>query len=83
MNVAIIGAGLIGAKRADAIVQNYDLKLICDIDSKKGEELAKKYDTDFCSDYNEAVGHYGIEVVIVATTNKFLTPISVACLNAD
>ena len=82
MNVAIIGAGLIGAKRADAVVQNSDLKLICDVDSKRSEELAAKHDASFCADYNEAVNHNVIDAVIVATTNKFLTPISVACLNA-
>jgi len=82
MNVAIIGAGLIGTKRADAVVQNSVLKLVCDIDSKRGEELAKKYDATFCSDYKEVVIHDEIDAVIVSTTNKFLTPISVACLNA-
>ena len=82
MNVAIIGAGLIGAKRAGAVVKNSDLKLVCDLDSKRAEELAKKYDADFCTHYNEVVNHNGIDTVIVATTNKFLTSISVASLNA-
>ena len=82
MNVAIIGAGLIGAKRAGAIIQNSDLKLICDIDLKRAKELANKYDTDFCADYNEVVYHNEIDIVIVATTNKFLSQISIDCLYA-
>ena len=81
MNVAIIGAGFIGAKRAESVVQNSDLKLVCDVDSKRGGELAAKHDTSFCTDYNEVVSHNGIEVVIVATINKFLAPISVASLS--
>ena len=82
MKVAIIGAGLIGTKRADAVIQDSDLKLICDIDLKRSEELAAKYNTAFCTDYNEVTNYNGIDIVIVATINKFLAPISVACLNA-
>ena len=82
MKVAIIGAGLIGAKRADAVVHDSNLNLICDVDYKRAEELANKYEADFCTDYNEVVSHNGIDTVIVATINKFSTQISVDCLNA-
>ena len=82
MNVAIIGAGLIGTKRAGAVVKNSDLKLVCDLDSKRAEELAEKYKSDFCLDYNEIVSYDDINTVIVATTNEYLAPISVASLRA-
>ena len=82
MNVVIIGAGLIGAKRADAVVQNSDLKLVCDVDTKKAEKLASKYDAAFCVDYNDALSYNEIDIVIVATINKLLLPISVASLKA-
>jgi len=83
MKVAIVGAGLIGAKRAEAVIQVSDLKLICDVDSKKVKDLSDNYNVAFCTGYKEVVNDNRIEVVIVATTNKFLTPISVASLNAD
>ena len=42
----------------------------------KAEEFAAKHDTTFCENYNKVVNHNGIDTVIVATTNKFLTQIS-------
>ena len=75
MNVAIIGAGFIGFKRAKAVIQQSSLKLVCDVDIKRAKELASKYDMPFCIDYNEVMSHNEIDIVIVATINQYLTPI--------
>ena len=82
MNVAIIGAGLIGAKRAEVVVKNSNLKIICDVDSSRAKTIAKKHTSAFCFDYKEVINQDAIDAVIVATTNEYLAPISVASLNA-
>ena len=82
MKVAIIGAGLIGSKRADAVVLDSNLIYICDVDTRKGGDLAKKHSSTFVKDYRKVLSQDSVDVVIVATTNKYLAQISVESLNA-
>ncbi|MBF0301165.1 MAG: Gfo/Idh/MocA family oxidoreductase [Oligoflexia bacterium] len=88
-NVAIIGAGLIGNKRAKALLQipNVKIKAVCD----KNIELAqafKKMDDNICvyGSYDDLLNskvqkELGLNLAIVATTNNLLTPITLQALN--
>lgn len=84
MNVAIVGAGLIGHKRAKTLGQKHRLLAVADLDLGRAERLAQ----DFAgcrsfSDWRPAVEFPGVELVIVATTNNMLTPVSLAALALD
>lgn len=81
-NVAIIGAGLIGRKRAVALSKfnNCILKVIVDIDKTKAEALAKDFGGEVETDWQRVVSRSDIDIVIIATVNKFIVPISKASL---
>lgn len=75
MNVAIIGCGLIGRKRALAL--DCDDKLIACCDSNK--DLSKKLASEFSclpfSDYHDLLSQINCDSVIVAVVNKFMCDI--------
>ena len=81
-NVGIIGAGLIGKKRAAALNKLDDCRLTVtvDINKKKAESLAKEFGGETESDWRQVIKRKDIDVVIVSTFNKFLAPISIASL---
>lgn len=81
-NVAIIGAGLIGRKRAVALKKIVDCKLrvTVDINEDAAKSLASEFGGEVETDWEKVVIRSDINVVIVATYNKYLTPISVAAL---
>ncbi|HGE72465.1 TPA: Gfo/Idh/MocA family oxidoreductase [Candidatus Poribacteria bacterium] len=83
ISVGIIGAGLIGRKRAMALPKfdNCKLKVVVDVDRKRAEELAAEFGTESETDWGKVVRRKDIDVIIVATYNKYLMPISVAALN--
>ncbi len=76
MNIAIIGAGLIGRKRAQALPKNIKLSIICDIDKKKGEQFAQDFNCSFETDWRETIKNPNIKALIISTTNKYLSIIA-------
>lgn len=81
-NVGIIGAGLVGKKRAAALKKFDDCRLIvtADINKNKAESLAKEFGGEVESDWHQVIKRNDIDIVIVATFNKLLAPICVASL---
>lgn len=82
LNVAIIGAGLIGAKRAEAIRTTGTGKLItvADVDLARAAALAQKYGAAASSDWKAVVARGDIQAVVVAVPNAFAAPIVLAAL---
>ncbi len=82
LNIGIVGAGLIGGKRAEAIVRTKKGKLVAvaDPDVKRGEALAGKYGVEFISDWKWLVSQKDIDAVIVAVPNAFAAPIVLGAL---
>ena len=82
LKVAIIGAGLVGNKRAKVIkdLNKEELVLVADIDKEKAENFAETYNCQFTTSWQEAVRRKDIDIVIVATPNNFLARISIAAL---
>ena len=80
MNVAIVGCGLIGQKRAKALPER-SLVICADSNLPRAEQLARNY-LDCCatSDWRSAVGRSDVNVVIVATPNNLLTEIATAAI---
>ncbi len=80
INIAIIGAGLIGRKRAGALPKEIKIKTVCDLNEDIGRKLAEDFGAKYEKDFNKAISDSEIQAVIVATTNNFLTPIGVAAI---
>ncbi len=82
LKVAIVGCGLIGGKRARAL-EGARLVAAADLDLVRAERLAA--DHPGCSaseDVSGTVARADVDVVIVATTNEALAPITRAALQA-
>lgn len=82
MNVAIVGCGLIGQKRARALA-GAKLSLCCDAIAARAEALARTApDCRATTDWREAATAAGIDIIIVATTHDQLAPIAAAAAGA-
>jgi len=80
--VAIIGAGLIGRKRARAVCNDAHstLRVVADIDKNRAQSLASEFGGEVETDWRRVVTREDIAIVVVSTFNKFLAPISIASL---
>jgi predicted dehydrogenase len=80
MRLAIIGCGLIGAKRAAAAAA-HEIVVVCDRDIARAEQLARKTKARALIDWREAVTA-DVDAVIVATTHDQLAAISLGAVEA-
>lgn len=71
MNVAIIGAGLIGKKRAQALPKGMKLKAICDVDAVRADALAQEFSCQALYHLDEVLKDKNIEALFICTPNKF------------
>ncbi len=84
MKIAIIGAGAIGKKHAEAAVatEGVELALICDRDAARAQEVAEEHGVASAEDEAKALGDASIDAVVVAVPNRFHEPMAVAALEA-
>jgi len=81
LNVAIVGCGLIGQKRAKALGPA-KLTVACDAVLDRAESLARAHGATASSDWRDAVSRDDVGIVIVATTNESLAPIALGAIEA-
>ncbi len=82
---AIIGCGLIGRKRADALakVPGTSLRVACDLDAGRASEVARNAPgCESATDYLKVVADPRVDAVIVSTLNASLAPIALAAVSA-
>lgn len=84
MNIAIIGAGLIGGKRAAALGDFPEdrVTVVCDTDVERAKALAETQGCDWVADWKDAVARDDVDIVVNAAINAVLEPITVAALEA-
>jgi predicted dehydrogenase len=84
-NIAIIGCGLIGGKRAATLEQFPDcyLESVYDLDQGRMKRFIERYGCSPAQSPEEIFSNRKIDIVIVSVINKFSVPISVAALRAD
>ena len=82
LGVGVIGLGLIGRRRAEIVANSPQTKLItvCDTNLSLVKEIAKKFNCQKTKDFEEVVRNKDIQIVVVATTPNFLSPISVEAI---
>jgi predicted dehydrogenase len=83
MRVGIVGCGLIGGKRADALAGTAGAdKLVATFDlvPERAKALAAKHKAEACASLEELVSRS--DVVVVATTNDQLTPVAMVAVQA-
>jgi predicted dehydrogenase len=80
--VAIIGCGLIGGKRAQSLA-GARLVACADVLPERARALAQTVSgASACDDWNTAVRDASVDIVVVATTNDALAPVTLAALDA-
>ena len=76
LNIAIVGCGLIGSKRAQALA-GARLAICCDLDRGRAQGLAAAQPgAEPLTDWHAAVVSPETDIVIVATTHDMLAPIA-------
>lgn len=79
--IAIVGSGLIGRKRAQALA-GAKLAVCADTVEARAQTLAKDFGARATTDWRDAVSDPEVDAVIVATTNDRLAEISIGALGA-
>ena len=80
--VGIVGCGLIGRKRANALGAGGRLVACMDLDSSKAEKLALDHGSEFLSNWKELISRKDVELVIVSTLHDSLAEITQAAIIA-
>jgi predicted dehydrogenase len=76
MRVAIVGCGLIGAKRARSLA-GAELAVCCDIDMQRAESLARSAPGALAlTDWRAAVARPDVDLVVVAATHDLLAAVA-------
>lgn len=80
LRVGIVGAGLIGRRRAEVIQQDAhsELVMVADVDGGRASSLAQELDCAATTEWRDLVSHDTVDAVVVSTFNKFLAPIAIA-----
>lgn len=82
MNVAIVGCGLIGRKRAGSI-DGYRLVVAADAVLDRARKLVESFPgATATADWHAAIDRPDIDVVVVSTTNEWLAPVTLAAVQA-
>ncbi len=82
LNVAIVGCGLIGTRRAQSLA-GARLAICCDVDPARAQTLAAMHPGAApATDWHTVGASTGIDIVIVATTHDMLAPIAAAAAGA-
>ncbi len=84
LRVALIGAGGIGALRAQAISQipHLALTFVVDLDRVRREQIANRYNARGADDFREVVGSDDVDLVIVSTPPNLHAQMVIAALQA-
>ncbi|MCX7970649.1 MAG: Gfo/Idh/MocA family oxidoreductase [Negativicutes bacterium] len=82
MKFAIIGCGLVGEKRAEAIVKNHHLAAVADCRQERADHLASKYSAAPYHDWQQMLDDHRPQAVVVAVTNDQLAAIGTAAVRA-
>jgi predicted dehydrogenase len=79
-NVGIIGCGLIGNKRAEALTAGSRLVKVADMNTEAAKNLAAKYECMYSADWKDVTQDKNINIVIVATPNNLHSEIAIDAL---
>lgn len=82
MKIGIIGAGLIGNKRANALPGSCKLVAVADLAEEKAAKLANAFGARVEKNWASLVQSTDVDAVIVATTNNVIPECAIAALRA-
>ena len=83
-DIAIIGCGLIGRKRAVALknIPGFSLTAVCDVNKAPADALAQEFNVPAFYDWKEVIARKDVDIVLIATSHNWLAPIALAAVKA-
>lgn len=84
LRVGVIGCGRIGTLRAAVATGNRGSHVVAvaDLDRSRAKEVAELMGAAVTTEWEEVIERRDVDAVVVATTHRWLTPISAAALRA-
>lgn len=82
LKIAIIGAGLIGKKRALSLPKDVKLKTICDVNLKLATNFAKEFHCSPTNKVEDIFDDKETDAVIISTPNGFLSKLAIKAINS-
>ena len=79
MRVGIVGAGLIGNKRAQ-FLGGAELVAVADVVEERAKELGKKHGCKYTTDWKEVVSDDSVDIIFDSTTNDYLALVAIEAL---
>lgn len=83
MRTAIVGCGLIGKKRAEAIPKDVELMGCFDISTDAANQFSNDFGCVVFSNVNEMLQNEKLDFVIIATRHDSLSSLALECINAN
>ena len=82
LGVAVVGAGVVGSRRAACAAAVSRLEAIVDVNENRASQLASRFRCRYSTRWQDVIADPTVDVVVVSTTNQYLAPIAIAALNA-
>jgi len=84
LRVGVVGCGLIGRRRAQVAhaAPHETVVLVADTQPARAQAVALEVGAQATTDWEAVAAHAEIDVLVVATPNKYLAPVTIAALNA-
>lgn len=79
LRVGVVGAGLIGRRRAETVAGDPESRLVvvADVDGERAKGVAQELGCDATTEWERVVVRDDVDAVVVSTVNKFLMPIAI------
>jgi predicted dehydrogenase len=82
-NIAVVGCGLIGNKRASALGPDVKITHCFDLDEKKSKEFSIKFDCISVKKFDEILDNLNISIILIATPHSYLSEFTLSALDAE
>jgi len=83
MQIGIVGCGLVGCKRARAVVPKHKIKWAADLRFEAAESLARiSPGAKATTDWHEVIADRSVDAVLVSTTHDVLSVIALAAIDS-
>src|SRR5438552_8267400 len=81
VEVAIVGCGRIGTRRAEVAAAKGDRILaVADLDEGRAREMADRFHAEWSTNWRDVVAPQSVDVVVVATVTSAVVPIVIEAL---
>ncbi len=81
LRLAVVGAGLIGTRRAAVAAElGSTVTTVVDVDAERRDQLASRHGARATGSWEEAVTAPDVDALVVCTSNKYLAPIAIGAL---